>query len=199
MVFNNTRYLVLSHEHLHNHSRTGREGSEWRKTEARRDWGDCCRWYCGGGGYVSFHCLPIHHGSVYRCGGWQLALKRTRPSNRDPSTQPSVIPPAGSELSVTFSRASSPPLSKTPNKHLDTCLMQKCICLLGFCRSIRKGELLGLFVSHPIHFEGFCLFLKSGCQTEKKEAQKLQTSVCLPLMCTQTHTHLETVEDWWKV
>lgn len=69
--------------------------------------GDCCRWYCGGGGYVSFHCLPIHHGSVYRCGAWQAALKRTRPSNRDPSTQPSVIPPAGSELSVTFSRAFS--------------------------------------------------------------------------------------------
>lgn len=39
MIFNNTRCLVLSHKYLHNPSRTGREGSVWRKSEARRDWG----------------------------------------------------------------------------------------------------------------------------------------------------------------
>lgn len=46
--------------------------------------GDWCMWYCGGGGYIPFHWLPIHQGSVYRCGGWQAAQKRTRPSNRAP-------------------------------------------------------------------------------------------------------------------
>lgn len=48
----------------------------------------------GGGeeGYVSFHWLPIHQASVYRCAGRQAAQKRTRPGNRAPSPRPSLIP-----------------------------------------------------------------------------------------------------------
>ena len=46
----------------------------------------------GEGGYVPFHWLPIHQVSVHCCAGRQAAQKRTRPGNRAPPPQPSLIP-----------------------------------------------------------------------------------------------------------
>lgn len=36
---------------------------------ARKEWGTGVGGSRVGGGYVSFHWLPIHQSSVYRCGG----------------------------------------------------------------------------------------------------------------------------------
>ena len=91
--------------HVHNFGST--EAGQMRGGEHGEGWGGVWlggKWGIGvvEGGYISFHWLPIHQGSVYCCASRQAAQKRTRHSNRDPLSVAITHLLADSELCMTF-------------------------------------------------------------------------------------------------